>query len=64
MTKLAAQCYAKFKRLAVLNEQQDTGTDVERQAAGKAKRRLNDTWVKRKSNNTVGFWNAKAAKVK
>ncbi len=62
MTKLAAQCYAKFKRLAVLNEQQDTGTDVERQAAGKAKRKLNDTWVKRKSNNTTGFYDPRKAK--
>ena len=51
----------KFSRLDALNQTIDAGGD---EAAGvaKSKRKLNDTWSKRVSNNVTGFYDPKKAK--
>lgn len=37
-----------------------TGSPLERTAAAKAKRKLNDVWTNRKSSSLTGFWNPTA----
>jgi len=58
---LAKRCKAKFKKLAALNDDMDTGGHVG-MAARKAKTMMNDSWVKRKSNNVSGFFDQKKAR--
>ena len=45
----------KFARIAELNGLQDAGGSDGRDAS-KAKGASHDTWIKRKSNNVVGFY--------
>ena len=56
-----AKARRKFAALASMNRTIDAGGD---EAAGvaKAKRKLNDTWSKRVSNNVTGFYDPKKAK--
>lgn len=60
---MAQRHYAtrKFAKLAALNADIDIGGHVG-MAAGKAKRMLNDTWGKRSSTNTKGFFDHKKAR--
>lgn len=48
----------KFKKLAVLNDLIDSGDS----SAGKQKRKLNDSWVKRNSRNVAGTWSHREAR--
>ena len=48
----------KFKKLAALNDLIDAGDF----AAGKQKRKLNDSWVKRNSRNVTGTWSHREAR--
>ena len=45
-------------KVAELNQRIDSGDH----AARKAKSMMNDTWVKRKSNNVAGFFDQKKAR--
>lgn len=47
----------KFKRIANLNKMQDAGDT----GVTKVKRKLADTWMRRKSNNVSGTFNRKHA---
>lgn len=49
-----------FNKLAALNKSIDEGDASERQAAGAAKRKLNEHWTKRNSGNIMGFWDKRA----
>ena len=51
----------KFDRLDSMNRTIDSKGD-EAQGVAKAKRRMNDTWNKRVSNNVTGFYDPKKAK--
>lgn len=61
MNKKVARAHAKFVRLKAMNTAIDAGGDA---AAGvaKQKRKLNDTWSKRVSNNVQGFYDPKKAR--
>lgn len=52
---------AKFDKLAALNADQDAGGHVG-MAARRAKARMSDRWLNRKSNNTAGFFDQKKAR--
>lgn len=58
MSALARRCRAKFDKLATLNAAQDVGGHIG-MSARKAKSMMNDSWVKRKSNNVAGFFDQK-----
>lgn len=51
----------KFDKLAALNADQDIGGHVG-MAARRAKSKMNDTWNKRSSTNTTGFFDQKKAR--
>jgi len=57
----AKQARKKFDKLSSLNADQDIGGHVG-MAARKAKSMMNDTWMKRKSNNVTGFFDQKKAR--
>lgn len=61
MSKATAKAYAKFQKLAALNSDQDVGGHIG-MAARRAKSKMNDSWVKRKSNNVSGFYDASKAR--
>ena len=61
MNKRVQRAYAKFARLAVMNAAIDAGGDAAVGVA-KAKRKLSDTWTKRVSRNTKGFFDPKKAR--
>ena len=61
MSALARRCRAKFDKLAALNAAQDIGGHIG-MAARKVKTTMNDSWVKRKSNNVAGFYDASKAR--
>lgn len=52
----------RFDRLESMNRVIDAGGDAASSIA-KAKRKLNDTWTKRVSNNVAGFYDPKKARV-
>lgn len=54
-----AKATAKFATLAVMNRMIDGGEA----GVAKVKRRMNDNWTKRQSNNVTGFYDPKKAKV-
>ena len=58
---MARRCRAKFNKLAMLNAAQDSGGPIG-MAARKEKARGLDSWVKRSSNNTKGFFDQKKAR--
>lgn len=63
-SRLAKVLRRKFNKLEALNADQDVGGHVG-MAARKAKSMMNDSWVKRKSNNVAGFYDAgKAREIK
>lgn len=61
MSKKVERAYAKFARLKAMNTDIDAGGDAASGIA-KAKRKLNDSWTKRQSNNVAGFYDPKKAK--
>lgn len=60
---MAKRYYArkKFDKLSALNEDIDSG-GFAGNAARKAKSKMNDSWSKRTSNNTTGFFDQKKAR--
>ncbi len=60
-SKYAKVCAKKFKVIAALNADIDSGGDVG-YAARKAKSKQHDSWSKRTSNNTAGFFDRKKAR--
>lgn len=50
-----------FARMAALNEDIDAGGHVG-MAAGKSKRKLNDSWANRSQRSVKGFFNHKEAR--
>ena len=63
MSKKVGRAYAKFARLKAMNTAIDEGGEAASSIA-KAKRKLNDTWTKRVSNNVAGFYDPKKARAK
>ena len=61
MNKRVQRAYAKFARLSEMNRALDAGGDAAVGVA-KAKRKMNDTWSKRVSNNVAGFFDPKKAR--
>lgn len=61
MDNLQRSCRKRTNLVANLNDMIDNGTAAEKQAAGKAKRKMNDSWTKRKPNEAnikvAGFYN-------
>lgn len=60
-SKAMQRARAKFDKLKSLNADQDVGGHIG-MAARKAKSSMNDTWHKRKSNNTTGFFDKNKAR--
>lgn len=61
MSKATNKAWNKFKRIRAINEDIDEGGDVGI-AARKMHRKLSDSWSKRNSNNTQGFFDRKKAR--
>lgn len=61
MNKRVKRAYAKFAKIAVMNAAIDAG-GTEAIGVAKAKRQLSDTWTKRVSRNTKGFFDPKKAR--
>lgn len=58
MSKAVQKAYRKFARLSKMNSLIDAGVP----GITKAKRKLADSWTKRQSNNTTGFYDPKKAR--
>lgn len=61
MNATAKAARRKFNKLAKLNSDIDSG-GIAGVAARRAKSVMNDSWTKRKSNNTKGFWDTTKAR--
>ena len=59
--KALRAAHAKFAKIAGMNMALDAGGDAASGVA-KAKRKMNDTWTKRVSNNVKGFYDPKKAR--
>ena len=58
MSKAIQKAYRKFARLSNMNSLIDAGVP----GVAKAKRKLADSWTKRQSSNTTGFYYPRKAK--
>lgn len=58
MSKAVQKAHRKFARLSKMNALIDAGIP----GVAKAKRKLADSWTKRQSNNTTGFYDPKKAR--